>query len=192
MIVAPARTPDRSHAVPTPQPVPNSAIVPWRVAASAASNRPVSLRQKDTYPARRDTSKARATIGGRSGGALMFRVCQTGPGSPCSGGKSRIVGHVAAFHGARRRTDLPSFHHAEELRTHLPPWRGLLSRATSPRSSAFPPPGPTKPSASEQVKSHPHASLSSSSITSRVLAETVWSKPLQPERRTAMYEMYPE
>ena len=35
-------------AVPTPQPVPNSAIVPPRVAASAASSRPVSLRQKET------------------------------------------------------------------------------------------------------------------------------------------------
>ena len=38
----------RSQAVPTPQPVPNSARVPPRVAASAASRRPVSLRQNDT------------------------------------------------------------------------------------------------------------------------------------------------
>ena len=45
--VAP-RTPERSHAVPTPQPVPNSAMVPPRVAASVASSRPVSLRQNDT------------------------------------------------------------------------------------------------------------------------------------------------
>ncbi len=44
----PAGTPERSHAVPTPQPVPNSARVPVRVAASAASSRPVSLRQKET------------------------------------------------------------------------------------------------------------------------------------------------
>ena len=43
-----SRTPERSHAVPTPQPVPNSAIVPVRVAARAASSRPVSLRQNDT------------------------------------------------------------------------------------------------------------------------------------------------
>ena len=42
------RTPERSQAVPTPQPVPNSAIVPSRVAASIASSRPVSLRQNDT------------------------------------------------------------------------------------------------------------------------------------------------
>ena len=42
------RTPERSHAVPTPVPVPNSAIVPLRVAASVASSRPVSLRQNDT------------------------------------------------------------------------------------------------------------------------------------------------
>ena len=42
------RTPERSHAVPTPQPVPNSAMVPSRVAASIASSRPVSLRQKET------------------------------------------------------------------------------------------------------------------------------------------------
>src|SRR3954451_6230061 len=122
----------------------------------------------------------------------MFRVCQTSPASPLPGAKSRIVGRLAGFTGAPRPSDLPSFHHAEELRTHLPPWRGLLSRATSPRSSAFPPPGLTKPSASEQVKSHPHASLSNSSITSRALAETVWSIPQQVERRTAMYEMYPD
>ena len=47
-IRASPRTPERSHAVPTPQPVPNSAIVPPRVAASVASSRPVSLRQNDT------------------------------------------------------------------------------------------------------------------------------------------------
>ena len=46
--MSPSRTPERSHAVPTPQPVPNSASVPPRVAASAASSRPVSLRQNDT------------------------------------------------------------------------------------------------------------------------------------------------
>ena len=44
----PPRTPERSQAVPTPQPVPNSAIVPARVAASVASSRPVSLRQNET------------------------------------------------------------------------------------------------------------------------------------------------
>ena len=43
----PGRTPLRSHAVPTPLPVPNSATVPDRVAASVASSRPVSLRQND-------------------------------------------------------------------------------------------------------------------------------------------------
>ena len=40
--------PLRSQAVPTPHPVPNSAMVPSRVAASIASRRPVSLRQKET------------------------------------------------------------------------------------------------------------------------------------------------
>ena len=62
------RTPERSQAVPTPQPVPNSAIVPSRVAASIASSRPVSLRQNDTYPALRETSNARLTMSGRSSG----------------------------------------------------------------------------------------------------------------------------
>ena len=38
----------RSQAVPTPHPVPNSAMVPLRVAARVASSRPVSLRQNDT------------------------------------------------------------------------------------------------------------------------------------------------
>ena len=48
MIWVPRRTPERSQAVPTPQPVPNSAIVPPRVAARVASSLPVSLRQNDT------------------------------------------------------------------------------------------------------------------------------------------------
>jgi D-3-phosphoglycerate dehydrogenase len=43
-----SRMPLRSQAVPTPVPVPNSARVPDRVAASVASSRPVSLRQNDT------------------------------------------------------------------------------------------------------------------------------------------------
>ena len=47
-MAAPPRTPQRSQAVPTPQPVPNSASVPLRVAARVASSRPVSLRQNDT------------------------------------------------------------------------------------------------------------------------------------------------
>ena len=71
--------------MPTPQPVPNSASVPVRVAASVASSRPVSLRQNDTFPARRDTSNARDTISGTSGGALMGRSLSSGAAA------SRIV-----------------------------------------------------------------------------------------------------
>ncbi|MGB0113340.1 MAG: hypothetical protein WBP59_08995 [Ilumatobacteraceae bacterium] len=78
MIRASPRTPERSHAVPTPHPVPNSAIVPSRVAANAASSRPVSLRQNHTFPAFLDTSNARATMSGRSGEALMWRVFHLG------------------------------------------------------------------------------------------------------------------
>ena len=70
-IRASPRTPERSQAVPTPQPVPNSAIVPSRVAARVASSRPVSLRQNETYPALRETANARDTTSGSSGGALM-------------------------------------------------------------------------------------------------------------------------
>ncbi len=77
---APSRTPDRSQAVPTPQPVPNSARVPSRVAARAASRRPVSLRQKETLPALRETAKARLTTSGSSGGADMSAVSHGGPG----------------------------------------------------------------------------------------------------------------
>src|SRR3954464_15450993 len=102
-ICVPGRTPDRSHAVPTPQPVPNSAMVPPRVAASVANRRPVSLRQNDTYPARRETSKARETIAGTSGGALMHRVSQIVRAIPVLDGVSRIVGQVAKARTAPRQ-----------------------------------------------------------------------------------------
>src|SRR5512139_1489625 len=45
-------------------------------------------------------------------------------------------------------TGLTLTHHAELLRTYQPPWRGLLSKATSPRSSALS--GPTKNLRSER------------------------------------------
>src|SRR5215203_2459619 len=76
---ASSRTPERSHAVPTPQPVPNSASVPSRVAANVARRRPVSLRQNETYPAFRETAKARLTTSGSSGGADMRAVFHGGP-----------------------------------------------------------------------------------------------------------------
>src|SRR5205085_4257134 len=123
-IIAPSRAPERSHAVPTPHPVPNSAMVPVRVAASAASSRPVSLRQKDTYPARRETSNARETIGGRSGGALMTPLSQTVRAVPGSDAKSRIVGRRRNYLLAAAGFDLPSIHHAERVRIHRPPRRG--------------------------------------------------------------------
>jgi hypothetical protein len=63
-----------SQAAPTPQPVPHSPSRPVRLAANAASNRPVSSRLDVTNPRRRDRSSARRTTSGSSIGALTARV----------------------------------------------------------------------------------------------------------------------
>ena len=65
-----------SQADPTPVPVPSSASVPVREAASEASNRPVSWRVDVMKPRCRDRSSVLATRSGISGGALMCPVSQ--------------------------------------------------------------------------------------------------------------------
>src|SRR4029079_7563526 len=81
-------------------------------------SRPVSLRQKETYPARRDTSNARFTIEGNSGGWLTCRVFHF----------DTVVSHreQPPISAATRCADvLPLHHHAERVRTHRAPRRGL-------------------------------------------------------------------
>jgi uncharacterized membrane protein YczE len=63
-----------SHAEPTPQPVPSSASVPVRDAASAASRRPVSLRIEVMKPRCLDRSNVLETSSGTSAGALTRTV----------------------------------------------------------------------------------------------------------------------
>jgi len=73
------------------------------VAASVASSRPVSLRQNDTNPARRETSNARRTTSGSSGGALTYRVSQTLMRVPASETSSHDTeGSVEAPRSSRR------------------------------------------------------------------------------------------
>ena len=64
------RAPDASQAEPTPVPVPSSAKVPSRDAASAASKRPVSWRVEVMNPRWRARSSALATSSGTAGGPV--------------------------------------------------------------------------------------------------------------------------